>query len=73
MLSALTGRAPLELRLDMDYEPDAEIIQRFELLMVRRLKREPLQYLLGNQMFCGRSFLVDERVLIPRPETELLA
>lgn len=41
-------------------------------LFARRAAREPLQYLLGSQEFCGLDFLVDRSVLIPRPETELL-
>ena len=40
---------------------------------VRRLSEaEPLQYVLGYTEFCGRSFKVDHRALIPRVETELL-
>jgi release factor glutamine methyltransferase len=38
----------------------------------RRGGREPLQHLRGRQEFFSREFLVDPRVLIPRPETELL-
>lgn len=41
-------------------------------LIARRAAREPLQYLLGTQDFCGLEVEVDPRVLIPRPETEVL-
>ncbi len=48
--------------------------QRVELgrLMERRLSGEPLQYIVGRQEFWSIEFKVDPRVLIPRPETELL-
>jgi release factor glutamine methyltransferase len=41
-------------------------------LIRRRAAREPLQYLLGTQEFCGLELAVTPDVLIPRPETELL-
>jgi len=41
-------------------------------LIARRAAREPLQYLLGTQEFCGRDFQVTPSVLIPRPESALL-
>ncbi len=41
-------------------------------LLIRRLKREPLAYILGETEFFGINLKVDSRVLIPRPETETL-
>ncbi len=45
---------------------------QLEALVVRRLTREPLAYLLGEREFFGLSFAVSPAVLVPRPETELL-
>jgi release factor glutamine methyltransferase len=45
---------------------------RYNELLTRRAQHEPVAYLLGEREFYGRSFYVDHRVLIPRPETELL-
>jgi len=45
---------------------------RFAELITRRAQREPLAYLVGHQEFYGLDFFVDGRVLIPRPETEVL-
>lgn len=47
--------------------------QLFRGLIERRSQDEPVAYLIGHKEFYGLDFLVDKRVLIPRPETELLA
>ncbi|RLC74382.1 MAG: peptide chain release factor N(5)-glutamine methyltransferase [Chloroflexi bacterium] len=56
--------------------PEAQVeeaqTERFCSLVERRAKREPLPYILGRAEFYGLTFKVDRRVLIPRPETELL-
>jgi release factor glutamine methyltransferase len=47
-------------------------IARFEALVYRRMHHEPIAYLVGFKSFYGLDITVDRRVLIPRPETELL-
>lgn len=46
---------------------------RFRDLVKRRGQREPLQHIVGSVSFCGYEIGVDRNVLIPRPETEMLA
>ena len=64
------SRASLLARLD---EPlDEASRARFDAWLARRAQREPVAYILGYKPFYGLDLLVDRRVLIPRPETELL-
>lgn len=53
--------------------PSAALWAEYESLLRRRLRGEPVQYLLGEWEFMGLPFSVGPGVLIPRPETELLA
>jgi release factor glutamine methyltransferase len=54
-------------------EPAPEgFVARFEALVARRARREPLAYVVGHREFWGLEFEVTHDVLIPRPETEVL-
>ncbi len=61
-----------ELDVDGTTEVSAEVRREIERYVVRRSEREPLEYILGNCRFREIDIAVDERVLIPRRETELL-
>lgn len=61
-----------EIYTSPEKEPDREKVREFYGLLERRLKREPIAYIVGEKEFYSRSFIVDRNVLIPRPETELL-
>lgn len=71
-LAAATGwdRARLVAQPDAAIPPAAS--RRFAEMVRRRLRREPVAYILGRRGFRRLELAVDPRVLIPRPETELL-
>lgn len=48
-------------------------VAHFDVMLERRLRGEPLQYVLGRWAFRSLDLAVDARVLIPRPETEIVA
>lgn len=48
-------------------------LDRLRQMVKRRADREPLQHILGTASFCGLEMKVNRHVLVPRPETELLA
>ncbi len=72
MLAAAAGteRARLIAAPEAGVEPAAA--RAFGAMVRRRLRREPLAYILGGRWFRDIELRVDSRVLIPRPETELL-
>ena len=62
------SRAALLLRRNEEIHPAQQAA--IESALIRRLGREPLAYILGEQEFWSRPFEVSPAVLIPRPETE---
>src|SRR5436853_3115770 len=67
LLADIAGKPIAWVIAHGDEEIDA---QQLEPLLARRFAGEPLQYIRGKTEFYGREFVVDNRVLIPRPETE---
>ncbi|RZO49356.1 MAG: peptide chain release factor N(5)-glutamine methyltransferase [Candidatus Pelagibacterales bacterium] len=49
-----------------------KIKKKYEIAIERRVKREPIAYIIGKKEFWSESFKVNQSTLIPRPETELL-
>ena len=66
------GLSRLELLLEPERQLSAEQVTRLRRFLSRRLTGEPIQYIVGASEFYGIELHVDPRVLIPRPETELL-
>jgi|CXWL01.1.fsa_nt_gi release factor glutamine methyltransferase len=72
LLGILTGWSEAQVIARSDVELSADLAAELASLLARRASGEPFAYLAGAREFFGRPFRVDPRVLIPRPETELL-
>lgn len=73
LVAGFLGRKRLDLYLEPERPMEEAELERLRVLLERRGKREPLQYLLGQVEFLGCTLEVNSHVLIPRPETEILA
>lgn len=72
LLSYILGVNRLDLYLNFRQIITEDELRRYEKLIKARVKKIPVAYLTGEKEFMGISFLVNEDVLIPRPETEIL-
>jgi len=73
LLAHLLKLPRMQLYLKFERELSVSEVDAFRELVRRRGQREPLQYIVGSTSFCGLEIAVNPHVLIPRPETELLA
>jgi release factor glutamine methyltransferase len=70
LLGRVLGWSEAQVLTRDEHTVAPEAAERFSELLARRLTGEPVAYLFGEREFFGRTFRVDRRVLIPRPETE---
>lgn len=72
LLAAALGcaRSALVVRREEPLAPAT--LAAYRQMVLRRARREPVAYILGNAEFMGMMFFVNEHTLVPRPETELL-
>lgn len=72
LLNELCKQKDINLYMAMNEEADNEVKADYLESIYRMEKGEPLSYVLGYESFYGHDFIVNENVLIPRPETEEL-
>jgi release factor glutamine methyltransferase len=72
LLAHVLQKKRMQLYLEFERVLDAATLEKLRPLVRRRADGEPVQYIIGETEFHGLKFAVDRRVLIPRPETELL-
>ena len=72
LLRHVLGMSRTDLYLAWERAVSAATWDRFRALLEERARGRPVPYLIGHREFMGLDLLVDERVLIPRPETEIL-
>jgi release factor glutamine methyltransferase len=72
LLAHALKRERIDLYLHYDQPLVGDELQAFKSLIKRRIRREPVAYILGTKEFCSMELGVTADVLIPRPETECL-
>lgn len=72
LLSNILGVSKEYLFIHEDEEISSDKVEEFIFKLGRLNKNEPIQYIINSQEFMGFDFYVDENVLIPQPDTEIL-
>ncbi len=73
LLAHLLKMPRMKLYLNFDRALTTTETDTLREFIKRRAAREPLQHIVGSTSFCGHEILVNKNVLVPRPETEMLA
>ena len=72
LLSKVLGKSREEILIEFDEKIDFEAEKKFKRLIKRRSAKEPIAYILEYKEFWSKKFQLNNNILIPRPETELL-
>ena len=72
VLCHILGWDRVKLMINYGQDLDSDKMSIFEDMIAKRLDQMPIAYIINKKEFMGLDFYVDERVLIPRPDTELL-
>ena len=72
ILSKILRKKREDILINLNKIINKEVVKKFNYLLSKRLKNEPIAYILGSKEFWKHKFFVNRSVLIPRPETEHL-
>ena len=72
ILCHILGWDRIKLMINYGQDLDGEQLYIFKAMIAKRVDQMPIAYIINKKEFMGLDFYVDERVLIPRPDTELL-
>jgi len=72
ILSHIMGVKREYLIMNKEKTISNEIIKKYDKAIKRRIKNEPVAYIIGRREFWSEDFIINNKTLVPRPETELL-